>query len=859
MVGKKSVLGIFAIGLLLLLTVFSASSIKAWVYQDGIPEDTKFEEFGPRADQLLIRLYANNTAEWDALARGEIDITDWPLSKAHYDLFTSNAINSDTGLPYNETLNVVVYGEDSLYILDINNNNNQFLGNPPDPAYPNPIYPNPGSVKEFRQAIAHLADRSQLDTIIGKGFYVPLYTPVPPSMGTYSHPEIRPGGALEDLTYPYSRAAAEALLDTNGFPVNAPTGWRYWDRNHDNVEDPDEYLELKFFIRHDDAKRLAFGTFVADELSAVKVRVKRFYYIASDPIILNQVFLYQNFHLFTGSWSLGVDPDHLILWNWDYYWHPGKPYNYAGVNNPDFNRYSYGVQYATTLDQAKTNAWLAQEVFASEALSVPLWSNAGSKAISRIYTGGNKWTPTTPNDGENAYRGKYWEGAVNRPAHGLDDFYSFLNMRPADYKRGDGENMTIRWGFKVSEIERLNPVYSEWVWDWNILSLIYESLLVRNPYNLAEFIPWLAENFEVGTYNHPVYGECSKVKLVMRADATWHDGTPITTADVYFTWVELRRILESRGLPDPIWCPWQQPMIDFKIHDPYNFEMLFDYKGVWVLGWLSSAIIMPKHIWKPIAESAPLDVLTGFAPDPNMVGSGPWRFVEYVGNSHVLLVANRPGSTVQTNLPDSMPITSPKGYWKYHPVKAEVRMDGTTKARIDYYTQPHTISYTLHNLYLGGSITLDVSLTHPDGSTHGETGVVIAAGGDWSHSWTGEIKGVKTTSINVIIIAPAEFAGIYGWSHVYYGTIEYSLWGRPPQDIVGSTLYDDIGYPDYPYKGQLQSPDIKVDMKDVAIVAKAFGSYPDHKRWNPYADVNNDYKVDLKDIGLICVGFGRVG
>jgi len=52
-------------------------------------------------------------------------------------------------------------------------------------------------------------------------------------------------------------------------------------------------------------------------------------------------------------------------------------------------------------------------------------------------------------------------------------------------------------------------------------------------------------------------------------------------------------------------------------------------------------------------------------------------------------------------------------------------------------------------------------------------------------------------------------------------------------------------------------PDGKVDMRDVGLAAKAFGSYPGHPRWNPIADINNDKKVDMKDIGAIAKQFGK--
>lgn len=51
-------------------------------------------------------------------------------------------------------------------------------------------------------------------------------------------------------------------------------------------------------------------------------------------------------------------------------------------------------------------------------------------------------------------------------------------------------------------------------------------------------------------------------------------------------------------------------------------------------------------------------------------------------------------------------------------------------------------------------------------------------------------------------------------------------------------------------------PDGKVDMRDVSVAAKAFGSSPGDGRWSANCDIDNDGKVDMKDIGTIAKKFG---
>jgi len=57
--------------------------------------------------------------------------------------------------------------------------------------------------------------------------------------------------------------------------------------------------------------------------------------------------------------------------------------------------------------------------------------------------------------------------------------------------------------------------------------------------------------------------------------------------------------------------------------------------------------------------------------------------------------------------------------------------------------------------------------------------------------------------------------------------------------------------------------DTKCDIKDIAIVAKAYGSKPGDKNWNPKADITGpiylvpDGKVDIRDIALVAKHFGE--
>jgi peptide/nickel transport system substrate-binding protein len=832
----------------------------AWEYPDGT-HDEKYETFGPRADSMLIKLYGSETSEWETgLEGGEIDVTDWPLDHTHLVKYTTP--------PWNATLNVYGYGaEFGGYFFDLNNNNNTYLGNPPNPAYPNPRYPNPmgytvaesGIIHDggypLRHAIAHLVNRAAVVSYIGSDASIEIYTPTPPCYGKYSHPDIKPGGTREDLTHPYDPAVATDVLDDAGiFPIGGD-GWRYWDRNRNGVKDAGENLELKLIARVDHQPRDFMGTQLGLELVAQHIHVNVVHITITAARI--QWMTNKDAHIYTAGWSLGITPDSLILWHWGYYWHPGRPYNSGGCNKDAFNNAADGVQYANTQDDAVFNARVAQEVFCDAVLGVAVYSSSGYKAMSKTYVG-----PETQH-------GEDWYGTVNWLGYGIDNFYTFLNMHTSGHEY-DGR---IRYGFKTVVLRQLNPIYTEWLWDNTVIDLVgYDSLVAKDPYTL-DFIPWIAQEFDVGTYNHPTYGTCSKVTFMLRPDVYWSDGTPLTVADVAFTFIEIDDILAGRGLAPPWWISNVQNILSFSILDPYTFEVLLDVKSIFALGWIGGNRILPLHIWKPVCEGAiaPKSGVawdpTSFAPDPNLIGSGPFRLDEYVEFSHILLQANRPGSVVDTGITtdpnaNSQPITSTQGYWKCYSVDTKERIYGSLLS-------PHKINAWSDRIT---NFTVSVNSLSREQCpvAHDEINISIVCPGTYfyheaSFNETGEDWFLAVLVAAAVVIKLTRYEHIKEYDRCtgllvreYDKYVDPVYWCTIPEDIVGSTYYDDIGLGTYPYKAYLPAPDIKVDLKDVFTAGKAFGSVPGDAKWNKgIADINHDYKTDLKDYFAIAKKFGK--
>jgi parallel beta-helix repeat protein len=104
------------------------------------------------------------------------------------------------------------------------------------------------------------------------------------------------------------------------------------------------------------------------------------------------------------------------------------------------------------------------------------------------------------------------------------------------------------------------------------------------------------------------------------------------------------------------------------------------------------------------------------------------------------------------------------------------------------------------------------------------------------------------------------------WSN-YAGNDSYSgpFQNETGSDGLGDTAYavDAVSRDNYPLMkpwtrvlGDVNG-DERVDMLDILLVAKAFGSSPGDSRGNPHADVNDDGKVDIVDILLVARNFGK--
>ena len=171
-----------------------------------------------------------------------------------------------------------------------------------------------------------------------------------------------------------------------------------------------------------------------------------------------------------------------------------------------------------------------------------------------------------------------------------------------------------------ADFEDFHPHFYESVYDAQWLHQIYNGLVQRNSTLNNSFGPWLAESFSTTdgiTYN-----------VVIKDEAKWADGMPITTDDIIFNFnLTVTPTYSSPDYSDYV-AYWDNNSIT-KISDKES-DITFKQKYVFNDGNLALNLI-PEHIWGsiPIAEhKETAQNWTENYPE-KMFGAGPYMLEKY--------------------------------------------------------------------------------------------------------------------------------------------------------------------------------------------------------------------------------------
>lgn len=156
---------------------------------------------------------------------------------------------------------------------------------------------------------------------------------------------------------------------------------------------------------------------------------------------------------------------------------------------------------------------------------------------------------------------------------------------------------------------------------------------------------------------------------------------------------------------------------------------------------------------------------------------------------------------------------------------------------------------TLSRTLIWEGLPVDINVTVANYGSYEETfNVTIYVNDDAVHTFT-DVTLTKT-SFTTLTCTLVIIGGSGGKR-----TIRAYAWPVPEETEVADNQASGMVLIVFPYD---VNGDGKIDVKDLYLVARAYGSDPSRPNWNPNCDTNGDNKIDMKDYYAICKHYGTV-
>jgi ABC-type transport system substrate-binding protein len=529
---------------------------------------------GPIMDQLSVKFYNSGAAAFTALQNNEVDIIDSPLTYDQYQIAK-------------EDPNIVVAPNFEYTMYDLALNNNYTASGVPGAGG----YRNMFNYTEFRQAVALLTDKDGLLANLPiRGWGTRIDTMIPrPTMNNwvnFDYCKYGPDGEwLDNYPWDYDPTAAAVLLDSAGFIqgttpnpyYNSSLSWsaqniRVYPIGHEKAgADLDPTV---FCIRSDSPGRLQLGRNVIEAMRLIGLPVKPL----ESHGIGTQVMLQYNYHIYTSGWSTGRAP--LLFY---YIFNPIGIYpsgpNYYLVSDPEMT-FLTELLYpnATSIAMSEDAAMECQQLEVEKVYNIPVYSS-------------NSYY---------AYRKGICEVTATR-GYGLTENLDIPLMEA--YHTDYPAVYTLRFGTKW--VYTINPLFSSWAGEYNIIDRMFTSYLTLNPYGPTVLgkspaggdMPWMAYDWEL---DHLGPDGNARVTLWFRDDITWHDGTPFTVDDLNYTIFLSQYYDDSWGHANMI------RIVNFVKLGDYTCRLYFDSPTIYNL-YFPLYDIVPEHIYSQIPLPDPSD------------------------------------------------------------------------------------------------------------------------------------------------------------------------------------------------------------------------------------------------------------
>lgn len=178
----------------------------------------------------------------------------------------------------------------------------------------------------------------------------------------------------------------------------------------------------------------------------------------------------------------------------------------------------------------------------------------------------------------------------------------------------------------ISDPKTFNIIVADETSSTEAVGPLFESLLRRN-YLTLEVEPGLAESYEF-------YEDGKRWRFRLREGLRWSDGTPLTSHDVKFTMDLIYSPDVSTSLKDILTIDGKR--VEVRVIDERTVEFILPRRFAPFLSSVGMLPIMPSHVLtKPFQEKRFEEFWNINTPPPEIVGSGPYRMVEYLPSQFI--------------------------------------------------------------------------------------------------------------------------------------------------------------------------------------------------------------------------------
>jgi peptide/nickel transport system substrate-binding protein len=447
----------------------------------------------------------------------------------------------------------------------------------------------PWNRKELRQAAWMAIPREKIVRDLFSGYAAPLASFLPPASPYYA----------EDLPVPpQDLEGARSMLEKNG-----------WSRDSRGIlippgsDTPLETMKLLSPTAQVAPTTAELVTRLVTSLNSIGIPLE------VDPMDFSTMIARLNDHDFDSyvlAWSMTRDPDSLFA-----FYHSSMDikggYNIPGIHDAELDRALETLRQAPDETSAREAAELSQRILADRIPVIPIYSRYSIASVS-----------------------KQWKDSVTTKVTTADNIWSLLNMEPSD-----GVDSPLYWCL-AEEPRALNPFSGGSAYDWQVMGILYDSLLSIAPDSLED-IPWLAREWKVETLEEEGRKR-TRLTFSLRDDVLWQDGEPFTGEDVKAT-IEF---MKSNSIPR--YLDNVRDVMKVDLPDKYTVQVTMKGVSYWYLHNIGGLPIVPEHIirgitdwknWQPSKLDNPVNSdLT------QLTGTGPFIFREYRRGEYVRFSRN---------------------------------------------------------------------------------------------------------------------------------------------------------------------------------------------------------------------------